>query len=89
MELDQYIARIADVQGGEPVLCGTRTPVRTVAVLYHCAYAHDLDEVQRALPHLTAAQIHAALAFYAQHRDEIDRHIERHEHALRGAMLAQ
>jgi uncharacterized protein (DUF433 family) len=83
------ISHTPDVQGGEPVLRGTRTPVRTVVILYDRVYDHDTDEVRRALPHLSAPQIEAALAYYAQHRAEIDRHIERHERALHGAMLAQ
>jgi uncharacterized protein (DUF433 family) len=78
-----FITHAPDVQGGEPVLCGTRTPVRTVVILYERVYDHDEDEVRRALPHLSAAQIDAALAYGAQHRPEIERHIERHARIAR------
>jgi uncharacterized protein (DUF433 family) len=83
------ITHTRDVQGGEPVLRGTRTPVRTVVILYERVYDHDEAEVRRALSHLSAAQIGAALTYCAQHRPEIVRHIERHERALHEAVQGQ
>jgi uncharacterized protein (DUF433 family) len=35
------------------------------------------EKLQAELPHLSLAQIHAALAFYHANRDELDREIER------------
>jgi uncharacterized protein (DUF433 family) len=84
-----YIERVEGVQGGEPVVCGTRTPVSTIAILFHVTYPNDIDEVRRALPHLTAEQIDAALAYYQAHRDEIDADIQRHEQALRDFLRQQ
>ena len=46
-----YITSVKGVQGGERILKGTRTPVRSVAVLYHFTYNGDLAKVQAALPH--------------------------------------
>jgi uncharacterized protein (DUF433 family) len=86
---ESYIERVEGVQGGEPVVCGTRTPVRTIAILFHVTYPNDIDEVRRALPHQTAEQIDAALAYYRVHRDEIDADIERHEQALRDFLRQQ
>jgi hypothetical protein len=34
------------------------------------------DEIVDAYPHLTLADVYAALAYYHDHRDEIHRHIE-------------
>jgi uncharacterized protein (DUF433 family) len=79
---DEYIARAPGVQGGEPVIKGTRTPVRTIAVLYRDTYPDDLDKVHASLPHLTADQVKAALGYYNDHRAEVDGHILRHRTAL-------
>ena len=65
-----YITRVEGVQGGEPVLQGARTPVSSIAVLYHLTYPGDLRAVQAALPHLTTDQIHAALLYYKNHKQE-------------------
>ena len=32
---------------------------------------HSPDEIVRSLPHLTLAQVHAALAYYFDHREEV------------------
>jgi uncharacterized protein (DUF433 family) len=77
-----YIEKVAGVQGGAPVLKGTRTPVRSVVVLCLHTYPNDVDEVRRALPHLSPTQIEAALAYYQDHASEIDADIERHRKAL-------
>ena len=79
---DRYIEKVAGVQGGEPVVAGTRTPVRTIAELYNRVYPNDLGEVHRALSHLDPEQIEAALAYYRDHRAEIDAHTERHRAAM-------
>jgi uncharacterized protein (DUF433 family) len=69
----QYIERIPGVVGGEPVIRGTRIPVRTV-ILYYRVYG-DLDQVNAAYPHVTRDALEDALAYYASHQDEIDRYI--------------
>jgi uncharacterized protein (DUF433 family) len=89
MWFDAYITRTPGVQGGEPVLAGTRTPVRTVAVLFHVTYPGDQERVARALPHLRAAQIDAALAYYDCHRNEIDQLIEENRKAFEAFSVTQ
>jgi uncharacterized protein (DUF433 family) len=89
MPFDEFITSVPDVQGGEPIVRGTRTPVRTIAVLFHQTYAGNPAEARNALPHLTQPQIDAALAYFALHRAEIDTLIARHANALNGAMLAR
>lgn len=79
---EQHITRTPGVQGGEPVVRGTRTPVRTIAILYHETYPDDLERVRASLPHLEPVQIEAALEYYRAHRPEIDAAIERHRKAL-------
>ncbi len=75
---DHFIEKVPGVQGGEPIIVGTRTPVRTIIQMYQTAYPGDLTEIGHALPHLTRRQIRAALAYYRDHPVEIEAHIERH-----------
>jgi uncharacterized protein (DUF433 family) len=37
----------------------------------------DVDAIQEAYPHLSLAQIHAALSYYYAHQDELDARMER------------
>jgi uncharacterized protein (DUF433 family) len=67
------------VQGGEPVIRGTRVPVRSIAIASQ-EYAGDLARVGHAFS-VDVAAVRAALEYYGQHKIEIDRNIERHERA--------
>src|SRR5712692_6214910 len=60
---------------GVPYLAGTQTKVVEI-VLDRLAHHWDADEIQRQHPHLTLAQIYAALAYYYDHQAELDRDIE-------------
>lgn len=44
-------------------------------VLDHLAYGWSADEIHEQQPHLSLAQIHAALAYYYDHQTELDRQI--------------
>jgi uncharacterized protein (DUF433 family) len=65
-----YIEATPDVCGGKPRIRGTRIKVSEVA------WRHDdgqsPDEIIEAFPHLTLAQVHAALAYYYDHHQEIE-----------------
>ena len=60
---------------GAAMIAGTRTKVVEV-VLDRIAHHWDADEMQRQHPHLSLAQIYAALAYYHDHQDEIEREID-------------
>ena len=69
-----FISQAPDICGGAPVIAGTRIRVS------HIAYRYDRerqspDEIVQAFPHLTLAQVHAALAYYYSHREAIDEEI--------------
>lgn len=70
-----YIERVPGVLRGEPVIKGTRTPVR--AIVEHWKFGDTPEEIARKLPHLRMAQIFAALGYYDDHRDEIETYIAR------------
>jgi uncharacterized protein (DUF433 family) len=77
----QVIVRNPRVQGGEPVIRGTRVPVRSIVIASE-EYGGDLARVARAYS-VDVAAVQAALAYYELHRTEIDEIIEKHERAAR------
>ncbi len=70
-----HITRRRGILGGVPIVTGTRTPVRAIAGFYQMGLSGD--EILRSLPHLKAAELHAALAYYFDHQKEMDRDIAR------------
>jgi uncharacterized protein (DUF433 family) len=68
-----YVARDPHILSGEPILAGTRIPVRAVVVSWH--FEPDFDRLREAYPSLSAEAIEAALAYYATHRAEIERYM--------------
>ncbi len=67
---------VPGVQGGEPIIKGTRTPVRAIVENWRMGYSPE--EIVRALPHLTLAQVFEALSYYSDNQTEINGHLERH-----------
>jgi uncharacterized protein (DUF433 family) len=55
---------------GEPIISGTRIPVRSVYLMVK-SYRGDLAAVQRALPTLSLADISLALHYQQENPDEI------------------
>ena len=70
-----YIVRDDRILGGEPIVLGTRTPVRAVIELWRLGYTPE--EIQRELPHLKPAAVFDALSYYSDHQEEINAYIER------------
>lgn len=68
-----YIVRDESILGGEPVIRGTRTPVR--AVVEWWKFGSSPEEIKENLPHLSLAQIFDALSYYDNHKEEIEHHI--------------
>lgn len=64
------ITRTPGTQGGEAVVKGTRIPVASV-VLAEREYG-GVDGVRYAYPRLTAEDVADALAYYLEHRREVD-----------------
>ena len=59
------------IAGGVPSIKGTRIAVRAIAGYYQLGMS--VDEILQSLPHLTQSHVHAALTFYFDHQEEIDR----------------
>lgn len=73
--LAEYIAKTPGTCGGQPRIAGTRIKVKHVYVWVE-RMGMTPAQVVAEHPHLTRDQIHAALAYYWSHRDEIDRDID-------------
>jgi uncharacterized protein (DUF433 family) len=76
-----YIHRRKGVCGGEPVIRGTRFPVRSV-VVYVLRMGMTPEEMVRKWDILTLAQIYDALSYYHDHRKEIDRLIAENQESI-------
>ena len=65
------IIRRAEISGGEPILQGTRISVRHI--VERVRSGQSVEDILAALPHLTAAQIYAALSYYYENKSEMER----------------
>jgi uncharacterized protein (DUF433 family) len=63
---------------GKPIISGTRTKVIQIA-MEKIGWGWDADQIHRQYPYLTLGQIHSALAYYYDHKEELDRAIEESE----------
>ena len=71
----RYIVRDPQILSGEPIISGTRTPVRAIVELWRMGIAPE--EIPTHLPHLTAAQVFDALSYFSDNQAEIAANIER------------
>lgn len=70
-----YIVTNSQILDGEPIVAGTRTPLRAIVELWRHGIAPEA--IPSHLPHLTLAQVFDALSYYSDHQAEINAHIER------------
>ena len=70
-----YVVTDDGILGGEPIIKGTRTPLRAIIEIYRLGTSPE--EIPSRLPHLTLAQVFDALSYYNDHPDEINTYIER------------
>jgi uncharacterized protein (DUF433 family) len=62
-------------EGRVPIIAGTTMKV-TELVVEQQAYGWSPEELHFQHPYLTLGQIHSALAYYWDHREELDRDIQ-------------
>ena len=68
-----YIIRDPEILDGAPIVAGTRVAVHTIAGYYQMGMS--ADEILATLSHLTAAQLHSALAYYFDNRSDIEKEL--------------
>jgi uncharacterized protein (DUF433 family) len=71
------ITRTPGIRGGRPRIAGTGVSVQRIVVLYQQGLAPE--EITAEIPHLTLAQVYAALAYYHANREEVDSDIAAEE----------
>ena len=73
--VSRYVTRNPEILSGEPIITGTRTPVRAIVGQWRLGITPE--EIPMHLPHLTLAQVFDALSFYQDNQQEINEYIER------------
>ena len=71
----QYIIRKEGILSREPIIKGTRTPVR--AIVENSRLGYTPEKILEALPHISLEAIRDACSYYNHHTEEIEEHIER------------
>jgi uncharacterized protein (DUF433 family) len=71
---NRYITSDEKILSGEPIIKGTRTPVRAIVEMWRMG--NSPEEIVQGLPHLTLAQVFDALSYYSDNQEEINRYIE-------------
>jgi uncharacterized protein (DUF433 family) len=72
--LDKYIEITEGLRGGKPHITGSRITVSDI-VIWHLRQGQSLEEVA-ARQNLSLAAVYAAIAYYYDHKAEIDEEIE-------------
>jgi len=76
-EIGTLITRDSALRGGRPIIAGTGTCVRTIAVANNQGLSPE--EIVADRPQLSLAQVYAALAYYHANKLEIDADIAAEE----------
>jgi uncharacterized protein (DUF433 family) len=71
----RYVISDDHILGGEPIIEGTRTPVRAIVEIWRQGVL--AEEIPGQLPHLTLAQVFDALSYYSDHQEAINAYIAR------------
>jgi uncharacterized protein (DUF433 family) len=71
------IVRDPKVLGGEPTIKGTRVPVWAIVLAWR--WNPSPEYLREAYPMVSPEAAQAALAFYEEHQEEIDRYIAENE----------
>ncbi len=71
----RYIITDEHILNGEPIIKGTRTPVRAIVELWRQGVTPE--SIPSHLPHLTLAQVFDALSYYSDNQATINHYIER------------
>jgi len=78
-DIGSLIDRDPKIRGGRPKITVTGLTVSRIAGWYKLGM--NPEEIALEYPHLTLAQVHAALAYYHVNRDEIETDIAEEEAA--------
>jgi uncharacterized protein (DUF433 family) len=77
IDIGALIVRTSEVRGGRPRVAGTGVTVRRIVGWYKLGLSPE--EIVAEIPHLTLAQVYAALAYYHANREEVEADITAEE----------
>jgi uncharacterized protein (DUF433 family) len=80
--LDDHIVIAPGIKDGRPRIAGHRITVQNI-VIWHEWLGHTVDEIANDY-NLSLADVYAALAYYHDHREEIDKSIKDDEEFIEG-----
>jgi uncharacterized protein (DUF433 family) len=66
----RYVVQTPGVRSGHPIVEGTRIGVHDVVAMIKTGAS--VDEVVASLPRLTRAQVYECLAYYEDHKDQLE-----------------
>lgn len=70
------IVRNPRIFGGKPIIGKHRISVHDIAALIHQGYTAEQIASEEVYPDLTLAEVYAALHYYYDHKEEIDRELD-------------
>ena len=76
--IKQHIEITLGTCGGKPRIAGHRIRVQDIVVEYEY-WRRDPEEIVYHYPSITLADVHAALAYYYDHREEIEGYFCHHD----------
>ncbi len=76
-----YIVNDPKIHGGEPIINGTRFPVRSIA-FYILKEGMLPEELVEEFPHLSLSAVYDALSYYYDHMDEIENLLEKNREEI-------
>jgi len=85
-DIGTLIIQTPEVRGERPRIAGTGVTVRRIVGWYKLGLT--AEEIVAEIPHLTLAQVYAALAYYHVNREEIEQDIAEEE-AVAGQLEQQ
>jgi uncharacterized protein (DUF433 family) len=71
----RHIESLPGVCGGKPCIAGTRIRVWDIHV-WHDLKGESPEQIAANFPQITVADVHAALAYYLDHREEIEQEMK-------------
>ena len=66
----RYVVQTPGVRSGHPIVEGTRIGVHDVVAMIQTGAS--VDEVVASFPRLTRAQVYECLAYYEDHKDQLE-----------------
>ncbi|HUU00937.1 MAG TPA: DUF433 domain-containing protein [Myxococcota bacterium] len=81
-----HIVVVAAVSGGQPIVEGTRIPVSAIVRAHQLGM--DFDEILIQYPGLKPEQLHAALAYYLDHKADFEASLKESDNPPPGATEA-